>query len=215
MQEFVAKPCTTNRFYLGECCHWDEVRNELYWIDVATGRFFRAKADDTQIDIVCAYELDGYLTALAPVENRSDGWIVARNQSISFLDEVGVMHEAARPEAHNASVVRMNDGAADPWGRFWVGSMAFDAREDCGSLYRFHESSRAEPMFPNVTISNGLGWSPDGRTMYSVDGGPGTIHTFDVREGGEIFNKQLFFQFDTESDGAPMVFAWIVTALSG
>jgi sugar lactone lactonase YvrE len=40
MQEFVATPCTTDLFELGECCRWDDVRGELQWVDVLTGRFF-------------------------------------------------------------------------------------------------------------------------------------------------------------------------------
>ena len=69
--------------------------------------------------------------------------------------------------------VRTNDGAADPWGRFWIGSMAFNAEVGRGTLYRFHESTGTETMFGDVTISNGIGWSPDARTMYYIDTGPG------------------------------------------
>jgi sugar lactone lactonase YvrE len=203
MDEFVAKPCTTDLYYLGECCRWDDVRQELYWIDVTTGRFFRAKANGTRIDVVRTYDVGGYITALAPLESRSDGWIVALGQSISLLNTAGVMHEVAQPEARNAPEVRTNDGAADPWGRFWIGSMAFNAAEGRGSLYRFHGSTGTELMFGDVTISNGIGWSPDRRTMYYVDSGPGTIHTFDVDETGEISNKQLFLQFDVEREGTP------------
>ena len=45
MREFVAAPCTTELYELGECCRWDEVREELSWVDVLSGRFFRAKGD--------------------------------------------------------------------------------------------------------------------------------------------------------------------------
>jgi sugar lactone lactonase YvrE len=203
MKEFEASPCTTDRYYLGECCRWDDVREELYWIDVMTGRFFRAKADGTRLDVVRNYDVGGTLTALAPLEARSDGWIVASDQSVSLLDEAGVMHEVARPEARNAPEVRTNDGAADPWGRFWVGSMARDATPGRGSLYRYDALMGAELMFGDVSISNGLGWSPDQRSMYYVDSGPGTIYTFDVDEDGEISNRQLFVQFDVEREGAP------------
>ncbi len=203
MEEFVAKACTTDLFELGECCRWDNVLNELIWVDVTTGRLFRARADGELIDIVRTYEVGGTLTSLAPLENRSDGWIVARNQSISLLNESGELRELASPEASHASEVRMNDGAADPWGRFWVGSMANDAGEGRGSLYRFHESSGTETMLENVTISNGLGWSPDHRTMYYVDSGPGTFYAFDVDAHGEISNQRLFLQFDVATEGTP------------
>jgi sugar lactone lactonase YvrE len=66
VQEFLAKPCTTDQYYLGECCRWDDVRGELYWIDILTGRFFRAHADGPNIDVVHSYKLEGSLTAFAP-----------------------------------------------------------------------------------------------------------------------------------------------------
>jgi sugar lactone lactonase YvrE len=203
MEEFVAKACTTDLYELGECCRWDDVRGELNWVDVLTGRFFRARADGETIDVVRTYEVGGTLTALAPLENRPDGWIVAMNQSISMLNESGELRELASPEARHAPDVRMNDGSADPWGRFWVGSMAIDESEGRGSLYRFHESSGSVTMLDDVTISNGLGWSPDQRTMYYVDSGPGTIYVFDVGESGEISNQRPFVQFDVATEGAP------------
>lgn len=203
MEEFDAKPCTTDRFDLGECSRWDAVRGELYWIDVPTGRFFRAHANDTQVNLVHTYDLNCFLTAVAPMENRSEGWIVAADQSISFLDETGVMRVVAEPEVHNVAEVRMNDGACDPWGNFWIGSAAGEKTEGIASLYRFHESSGAELKNGNVTISNGLGWSPDRRTMYYVDSGPGTIHRFDVDEVGQTSNKQLLAQYSGGREGTP------------
>jgi hypothetical protein len=68
--------------------------------------------------------------------------------------------------------VRMNDGACDPQGRFWAGAMADDHRAGGGALYRLDWTGRTELMLTGLTISNGLGWSCDGRTMYLVDGGP-------------------------------------------
>ena len=203
MDEFVAEPCTTDQYFLGECCRWDDVREELYWVNVDDGQFFRAKADLTVVSVVRRYDLGGHLTALAPMADRRDGWIVAMDQSLFVLSEDGELREVARPEAHHADSVRTNDGVADPWGRFWIGSMAFDASAGRGSLYRFHDSTGVETMFGNVTISNGLGWSPDRRTMYYVDSGPGTIHCFAVGERGDISAKRLFAQFDVATEGTP------------
>ena len=66
----------------------------------------------------------------------------------------------------------MNDGACDPQGRFWAGTMADDHRAGGGALYRLDRRGRVEEMLAGLTISNGLGWSPDGSTMYLVDSGP-------------------------------------------
>jgi len=203
VHEFVATPCTTDHYELGECCRWDDVRGELSWVDVPTGRFFRARADAQQVDILRTYELPGWLTVVTPMKNRGDGWIVGLNQSICRLDELGVATEVARPEARHESTVRMNDGSADPWGRFWIGSMAFSEATGEGSLFRFHQSSGVEIVKTNVTVSNGLSWSPDHRTMYYVDSGPGAIYAFDVDEIGEISNQRVLVQFDVTSEGAP------------
>src|SRR5665213_1530540 len=139
MQEYVANPCTTDLYELGECCRWDDVRGELYWVDIPTGRFFRATANGSQVDIIAQYSIEGFLTALAPMKDRSEGWIVAVNQSLALLDEAGRLQKVAKPEP--ASDVRTNDGAADPWGRFWIGTTAYDEGEGRANLYRYHAAT--------------------------------------------------------------------------
>jgi sugar lactone lactonase YvrE len=172
-------------------------------VDVPTGRFFRARADAQQVDIQRTYELPGMVSCFAPLRDRSQGWIVALNQSIVQLEESGEFSELASPEADRAAEVRMNDGSADPWGRFWVGSMAFDERPGGGSLYLFHESIGTQTRIENVTVSNGLGWSPDGRTMYYVDSGPGVVYAFDVDAQGDISSRRDLIQLDVANEGAP------------
>ena len=63
-----------------------------------------------------------------------------------------------------------------------------------GSVYRFSSDRRAlrRMSSSDVTISNGLGWSPDRSTLYYVDSGPGTIRAFDVDAHGDISNPRLF-----------------------
>jgi sugar lactone lactonase YvrE len=203
MKELTAEPCTTDVYYLGESCRWDEVRHELCWVNVDEGQFFRATADGPTIDIHTRYDVGGHLTALAPMKNRSDGWIVAKDQSIYKMSEGGDLRELASPEAHNEGEVRTNDGVVDPWGRFWIGSMAFDEGEGRGSLYRYDTANGLTTVLEGVTISNGIGWSPDRRTMYYNDSGPGTIFSFDVDGSGDISNQSTFAQLDVPTQGAP------------
>jgi sugar lactone lactonase YvrE len=203
MQEFLGQPCTTDAYYLGECCRWDEVRGELSWVNVDAGEFYRATADGPSIDIVKRYDLGAYASAVAPMQDRSDGWIVALGQSIVALSESGGVTALAEPEARNVGAVRMNDGAADPWGRFWIGSMAFDYEPGRASLYRYHDVTGTETVLSGVTISNGIGWSIDKTRMYYVDSAPGTITTFDVDDQGAISNPEPFAQFDVATEGSP------------
>ena len=62
----------------------------------------------------------------------------------------------------------MNDGACDPAGRFLAGTMTFDRRPNAG-LYRLEPDLTINLLIPNVTLSNGIDWAPDGQTMYHVD----------------------------------------------
>jgi sugar lactone lactonase YvrE len=202
MQEFDAQPCTTDNYFLGECCRWDEVRRELNWVNIDAGEFYRATADGPALDIVQRFDLGAYVATVAPMQDRAQGWIVAQGPSILSLSEAGELTLMAEPEAHNAGAVRMNDGTADPWGRFLIGSMAFDSETGRGSLYRYHESTGTELLLSDVTISNGIGWSPDERQMYYVDSAPGTITVFDVDERGDIGGSRTFARL-TPSEGVP------------
>lgn len=203
MKEFVAEPCTTDLYFLGESCRWDEVRGELLWVDLDAGRFYRATADGPQVEIITSYEVEGTLTAVAPMKNRDEGWIVATNQSIAVLDLEGHLRELDRPEAAQASRVRMNDGAVDPWGSFWIGSMAYDAEPGLGNLYRYSDITGIETILQGLTISNGLGWSPDRRTMYFVDSGPSVVYAFDVDDEGSVSNQRILIQLGHENEGDP------------
>ena len=73
----------------------------------------------------------------------------------------------------------MNDGACDAQGRFWAGTMAYDESPGAGALYRLELDGSCTTVLTGLTISNGIGWSPDGATMYLADSGTGRIDAFD------------------------------------
>jgi sugar lactone lactonase YvrE len=91
----------------------------------------------------------------------------------------------------------MNDGACDPQGRFWCGSMAYDQREGGGSLYRVETDGSFATALSDVTISNGLDWSDDGATVFYVDTPTGRIDnfTFDPATGG-LGERRTFVEID-------------------
>ena len=64
---------------------------------------------------------------------------------------------------------RTNDGACDARGRLWVGTMALDERSPSAALYRVDADLRVTRVLAGTTISNGLGWSPDGARFYFID----------------------------------------------
>ncbi len=198
VEEFSARVCSTDSYFLGESCRWDEVRAELYWVSIHDGRFFRARVDGPKVTVVRRYDLGGFVTAVSPMADRRDGWVVAKDQGLFSLAETGELTMLCEPEAGHGDEVRMNDGTADPWGRFWVGSMGFGTEEGRGTLFRFHGATGVERVAERATISNGLGWSPDRRLLYYVDSGPATVDLFDVDAAGEVSGRRTFLAFDPE-----------------
>jgi len=174
--------CTREQNVLGEGARWDARRDELLRVDIAAGRVYRDRVrDDGSLDPVRAYDVPGTVGALAPVDG-DEGWLLAAGRGFVRLGPDGSRRTIAivAPEG-----TRMNDGACDPQGRFWAGTLADDHRPGGGVLYRLHGSGRVDVMLDDLTISNGIDWSPDGGTMYLVDSGPRQIRAFafDGRDG--------------------------------
>lgn len=65
-------------------------------------------------------------------------------------------------------VTRFNDGNADPHGRMFHGSMTLPTAKDGkkrGQLWRYDPDGKEAKIIDEVGTSNGLGWSPDHKTM--------------------------------------------------
>ena len=205
MNRFEAEVCTTAPVFLGECCRWDDAHQELLWVNQTPGpgQLYRATVDGSEVTIVHRYDFHGSPSAFAPIEGGDAGWIVAIDRSLWRVQRDGRMVEVAAPYAQDDSTIHLNDGAADPRGRFWIGSMANDAAVGRAALFRFDASEGLRTIIEGITISNGIAWSPTGDTMYHVDSGPGTIRAFDVDGDGEISHMRPFAQFDVAREGTP------------
>ena len=129
------------------------------------------------IERVGVYQLPGTVGMIAPVQG-DDGWLLGAGRGFVYLAFDGTQRTIAEV---SPAGTRMNDGACDPQGRFWGGTLADDHHAGGGALYRLDRTGRTELVLDGLTISNGIGWSPDGRTMYLVDSGPRVVHAFDVR----------------------------------
>jgi sugar lactone lactonase YvrE len=162
---------------LTEGPRWHEERQELLWVDILGRGFHRATlTSDGRPDQVRTMALDRHVGAVAPV--AGGGYLLAAGQGFLFVDERGGVRELAQPEAGHLTV-RMNDGACDPQGRFWAGTMAYDESPGAGTLYRLELDGSCATVLTGLTISNGIGWSPDGATMYLSDSGAGSVEAFD------------------------------------
>jgi sugar lactone lactonase YvrE len=100
-----------------------------------------------------------------------DGVVMIDARSGGQLSHVPVAPEDLRS--------RMNDGKCDRAGRFWAGTMALDDRVGANALYRLDPDLTVTRALSGVTLSNGLDWSPDGRTMYYIDTPTQGVDAFD------------------------------------
>jgi len=94
--------------------------------------------------------------------------------------------------------VRMNEGGCDPDGRFYCGSMAYDQRPGAGALYRLDPDSSVHVVLENVTISNGLEWSPDGSRAYYNDSPTQRIDVFDYEAESGLSGRRPFAEVPAE-----------------
>jgi sugar lactone lactonase YvrE len=192
--------CSTEQTHLGEGIRWDARRDEMLAVDILAGRVYRGRVrDDGALERVRAYQLPGTVGMIAPVEG-DEGWLLGAGRSFVYLAPDGTHRTIA--EVAPAGT-RMNDGACDPQGRFWGGTLADDHHEGGGALYRLERDGRTELMLDALTISNGLGWSPDGGTMYLVDSGPRVIHAFAFDAGRGTISAGRILITVPEDAGAP------------
>jgi sugar lactone lactonase YvrE len=195
-----ALACTTEQTLLGEGARWDARRGELLRVDILAGIVYRDRVDDTGgLVSIRTYQVPGTVGAVAPIDG-DDGWLLATGQGFIHLSPDGSL----RPITNVAPTgTRMNDAACDPQGRLWAGTLADDHHEGGGALYRLDPTGRTEVVLRDLTISNGLGWSPDNTTMYLIDSGPRVVHAFAFdADRGTISNGRVLITVPEEI-GAP------------
>jgi sugar lactone lactonase YvrE len=169
---------------LGEGPRWDARTRRLLWVDIHGQEvhvFDPATGADRRI------ALDSMPGAVAPM---ADGRVlVGLADRLVALDLSDESTEILATVPHGADM-RLNDGACDPAGRFWIGSTELEHVPDRGALYRF-AGGELEQMVAPVTISNGIGWSPDATRMYYIDSLRYAIDVFDFDVAdGSIANRR-------------------------
>jgi sugar lactone lactonase YvrE len=171
---------------LGEGPIWSRDEGVLYWVDIDLCRVHRFDPVDGADEHVDVGEPVG---AVAP--RRGGGLVLALRSGFALVNEWrGQVRRLAAVEGDLADN-RMNDGACDSRGRFWAGTMCTAGRPERGTLYRLDPSGDVIPLVHDVTISNGIGWSPDDGTMYHVDTPTGGVDAFDFdADSGTIANRR-------------------------
>ena len=218
-----AVPCSPLPGRLTEGPLWDDRRQEVLWVDILDGLVHRAGLTDGEegpdlAPVAASLRFDGPVGAVALC--ASGALLAAVGTSVLRLDEGRPVAEAVALAAlalpDDGLPRRMNDAAVDPAGRLLAGTMAYDESPGAGSLYRL-DGAGLGTLLDSVTISNGLGWSPDGSRLYYADSPTGRVDVFAYDpESGALSDRRRFAVLDrgvpdgltVDSEGRVWVAVW-------
>ena len=173
---------------LGEGPRWDAATGTLLWVDIvgqAVHRHDPRTGDDESRPVRDIPSLALPRSKGGVLVGMPGGIFALGAAEASVPGAPFVPLEADRPGN------RTNDGACDPAGRLWVGTMARDEASPTAGLYRVDLDLSVTRVLDGTTISNGLGWSPDGATFYFIDSPTRRIDAFDFDPAsGAIENRR-------------------------
>jgi len=177
----------------GEGPVWHPTEHTLDWVDIMAGHLHRY---DPRTDRDMVIDVGRPIGAFAP--RVSGGYVVALEYGFGVLEPSGEFRVVA-PIATPGPPQRMNDGKCDSAGRFWAGTMAYDFTPGAAALYRLDPDFKMTTMLRDVTLSNGLDWTVDDRTMYYIDSLAHGIDAFDFDLGaGTISGRRRLIEVPSD-----------------
>src|SRR5947209_11503675 len=179
--------------YHGEGPVWSVRWGGLRWVDMLAGDVL-ALSDDGYVG---RRHVGSVAAALRP--RRNGGAVIGVERGFTLEDPDGML--TPLPDLWSGDEVRMNEGGCDPDGRFYCGSMAYDQQPGAGSLYRLDADLTVQVVLEDVTVSNGLEWSPDGSRAYYNDTAAHRISVFDYDPESGLTNRRTFAEIP--DDGRP------------
>lgn len=174
------------RAALAEAPIWDAAGGSLLWVDILGGTLHRFDPLAGEDRVAAAFD-----APMAGAALRAGGGLVcAVGLQIGLLDErSGVLEPLAAVDRGD----RLNEVKCDPAGRLWAGTLTDDHRPGASALYRLDADGTLETVLDDVALSNGIGWSPDGATMYYVDTPREIVDAFDFDLAtGAVSDRRTF-----------------------
>ncbi|MEJ2412386.1 MAG: SMP-30/gluconolactonase/LRE family protein [Anaerolineales bacterium] len=180
---------------LGEGPLWHPRQELLYWVDIEGHCFHRFSLETGVQETIPVGQPVGCLAF-----RESGGLVLALRDGLGFWDPDQKKLEIVQDPEADRENARFNDGRVDRKGRFWAGTLGEDQHS---SLYRLDPDGSLQVMESGISISNGIGWSPDNSLMYFTDSPSGVIYVYDFDlEKGSISNPREFVRVPAEA-GVP------------
>ena len=169
---------------------WNELTGELFWVDLMAGWVHRL---DPERRTNRSFEVGQPLGAAALRE--SGGLVLAMRDGFATMDDTGAIDLIAPTEADQPDQ-RMNDGKCDRSGRFWAGTTSLVFKPGSSTLYRLDTDHSVTAVVSGMTLSNGLGWSPDDSTMYVIDSFERRLDAYDFdAASGSVTGQRILVTF--------------------
>jgi len=182
---------------LGEGPRWDAAARRLLWVDIHGRELHVAELPESARSLA----LGAQVCAVAPWSERTV--LVALADRLAAVDlDVGTARTLVQIP-HRRPGMRCNDGICDAAGRFWIGTMAEDEEPGAGALYRYDPGGELHVVLESVSLSNGIGWSPDGATMYYVDSPTQRVDAFDFDARAGTLSGRRELAAIADRDGIP------------
>jgi sugar lactone lactonase YvrE len=190
---------------LGESPFWHPAEKMLYWVDIPGKKIHRATLDGAVVE---NWEMPTEPGCIAPA--KRGGLVIALRDGIYRAAHWQAELVKIASVNYDTTTTRFNDGKCDTSGRLWAGSMFEPRTQRLAALYRLDSrdavAHKKPPKFDIVQkdaiLANGLGWSPDNKTIYWADTVDGLIHAWDWNEDtGAMSNKRVFQKFEPKPAG--------------
>jgi sugar lactone lactonase YvrE len=180
---------------LGEGPLWHPEEQVLYWFDILGKRLYRSDGSDEE-----SWEFDEHVSAAGWVDTGV--LLVASETALSVFDTATGESTFIHPLESDNPVTRSNDGRADPWGGFWIGTMGKNAEPGAGAIYRYYDGTLTK-LFDKITISNAICFTPDGTHAFYTDTRKRKILRVALDDEGYPDGKPALFADLTEAELNP------------
>jgi len=189
----------TDRHTLAEGPAWDTATATVSWIDIEAGRVFVGRLDsDDRVEVIRTLDFDERVGCAFRLGNAQ--FLVALERRLALVDALGNVTTSREllPEGR-----RFNDGIIDPAGRLIVGGLTLDGDASGNVLLRLEHDGTLTTLDDDLGLSNGLGFSPDGTTLYSVDSTANVIYAraYDHESGATGARREFARIEDATPDG--------------
>ena len=179
---------------LGESPFWHSDEAALYWCDIPGKKLNRWHPGSAAHQ---SWSLDCEPGCVAPLPDGR--LLLAMRDGLFRFDPQSGERRRLSPPPYEAKHERFNDGKADPQGRLWVGTIYEPRTSAAAALYRW-DGKKLQRMAGDVTVSNGLAFSPDGHTLYWTDTPSHRVMAYDFNPlDGTLLRPRVLVQFDQKT----------------